>query len=71
MERFPRTVEGRRVGIQATWVKADTCLELILANSEMPPLPGRESGEMEATRQRISSLQKFCSPWSLGADAML
>ena len=45
---------------------------MILASSEMPPLPGLEIGPMGSTRHRMSSLQKFSSVRGPeGAELML
>lgn len=56
LDKFPRVVLGRRVGIQATLENADISGELILASSETPP--DFESGPTASTLHKISSLQK-------------
>ena len=70
-DKEPNTVEGSKVGIHATFVKAETFLELILASSEIPPLPGRESGDIEETFHKINSEQKFSLEGPVGAYVIL
>lgn len=55
-ERLPKVLEGNKVGIQATLLKADGSGELMRASSQMPP--DLDSGPTASTFHKINSLQK-------------
>lgn len=55
----PKVVLGSRVGIQATFAKADISGELILASSVTPP--DLDKGPTGSTLHNINSLQNSCN----------